>query len=342
MRYHPRIGYTYMPDAKLRVQGSNGGYLVRTNAAGFRSDREFVPDRKSGTFRVMLFGDSQTAGDGTINALRYSDLLEKAVPDLEINNYGLSGTGTDQQLLTYRENSAIEHDLVVIGIYVENVRRLSSRLVRSRDASGEEVFRAKPYFTLDRDGMVLRNVPVPKQPFTEETLPKELIPYVYAFGQEHSSFRNPTSWYATLLRGLTPAGPVREAVKSVLTKFREFQPLPEYDAADNPGWLLLREILATWVRESRTPVLIVLLPHETALMGSSDPKNCQARFSELARDTGCHVFDPLPAFLKLGTEERTALWSEAYGHLSVQGHEALAHLLVPQVREFMSQQESAV
>lgn len=161
MRYHPRIGYTYMPDAKLRVQGANGGYLVRTNAAGFRSDREFVPARKSGTFRVMLFGDSQTAGDGTINALRYSDLLEKAVPDLEINNYGLSGTGTDQQLLTYRENSAIEHDLVVIGIYVENVRRLLSRIVRSRDVSGEELFRAKPYFTMDPEGMVLRNVPVP-------------------------------------------------------------------------------------------------------------------------------------------------------------------------------------
>ena len=292
--------------------------------------------------RVMLFGDSQTAGDGTINALRYSDLLEKAVPDLEINNYGLSGTGTDQQLLTYRENSAIEHDLVVIGIYVENVRRLPSRIVRSRDASGEEVFRAKPYFTMDPEGMVLRNVPVPKQPWTEETLPKELIPYVYAFGQEHSSFRNPTGWYATLLRGLTPSGPVREVVKSVLTKFSEFQPLPEYDAPDNPGWLLLREIFATWIRESRTPVLLVLLPHETALMGTSDPKNCQTRFRELARDTGCHVFDPLPALHELDMEERSALWSDAYGHLSVQGHEALARLLAPQVRELMKQRAPTV
>ena len=45
MKYHPRIGYTYMPSAKLRVAGVGGGYLVRTNAAGFRSDREFVRER---------------------------------------------------------------------------------------------------------------------------------------------------------------------------------------------------------------------------------------------------------------------------------------------------------
>ena len=89
MRYHPRIGYTYMPSTKLRVQGVNGGYLVRTNSTGFRSEREFTQERVPGTFRALLFGDSQTAGDGMANSLRYSELLEKAVPGLEIYNYAL-------------------------------------------------------------------------------------------------------------------------------------------------------------------------------------------------------------------------------------------------------------
>ena len=86
MKYHPRIGYTYMPNAKLRIPWGNGGYLVRANAAGFRSEREFVQERKPGTYRALLFGDSQSAGDGVNNAQRYTDLLEKALPGFELYN----------------------------------------------------------------------------------------------------------------------------------------------------------------------------------------------------------------------------------------------------------------
>ena len=70
-------------------------------------------DIDTGTFRVLLFGDSQSAGEGMVNAHRYSDLLERAVPGLEVHNYAVSGTGTDQQYLTYLEHRSVQHDLVV-------------------------------------------------------------------------------------------------------------------------------------------------------------------------------------------------------------------------------------
>ena len=319
MRYHPTIGYTYMPNAKLRVQGTNGGYLVRTNAAGFRSDREFVRDKQPDVFRVMLFGDSQTAGDGTSNALRYSDLLEREVPQLEVYNYALTGTATDQQFLAYRDNSAVAHDLVVIGLYVENIRRVTRRIVKSRDVSGDEYFRPKPYFALERDQLVLHNVPVPKQPWTEATLPNELLPHVYTFGEEYSFFRSPSHQHASVLKRLAPAGPVRRALKSLVSPFRKWNPLPDYDTPRQPAWLLLRKILATWIAESPVPVLVVPLPHDSSLSGLSDPSNYQARFRELARDTGCRIFDPLPALMTLDEAARAALWSADYGHLSAQG-----------------------
>jgi hypothetical protein len=336
MRYHPRIGYTYMPSTKLRVQGPNGGYLVRTNSEGFRSDREFLSSRTAGVFRALVFGDSQTAGDGTLNALRFSDLLEQALPGLENYNYGLSGTGTDQQFLTYQEHRSVDHDLVVIGLYVENIRRNSRRILKSRDASGEELFRAKPYYEIQRGELVLRNVPVPKQAWTEETLPKEQLAHVYAYGGEYSFFRDPSRHRSAMLRRLVPAGPLRQAAKTVVRRGRKFQPLPEYSAPDSPDWLLLRKILTTWIAESRTPVLLLLIPHETALMKSSDPRNYQRRFHELAKDTGCHVFDPLRDLLRLDAAERGGLWSSAYGHLSVQGHEAIARLLVPVLQNLMN------
>ena len=341
MRYHPRIGYTYMPSAKLRVQGANGGYLVRTNAAGFRSDREFVSDRDAALFRVMLFGDSQTAGDGTANPLRYSDLVERATPGLEIFNYGLTGTATDQQFLAYQEQAAVQHDLLVIGLYVENIRRIARRIIKSRDASGEEVFRSKPYYQLEHGELVLHNVPVPKQTWTEETLPKDLLPHVYTFGEEYSFFRQPSRSHASVLKVLAPAGPLRKALKAAVAPFRTFNPLPEYDTPTSPGWLLLRKILTTWIGESTTPVLLVPLPHETALTSLSNPSNYQARFRELARDTGCHVFDPLPALMKFADDEREALWSPNFGHLSILGHAAIARLLTPVLQRFMTERTQA-
>jgi lysophospholipase L1-like esterase len=329
MKYHPRFGHVYMPSMKLRVQGVSGGYLVRTNAAGFRSDREFGLEHDPGVFRVLLFGDSQTAGDGTANALRYSDLLEACVPGLEVDNYAISGTATDQQYLTYQEHANSPHDLVVIGLYVENIRRITRRVVQARDASGAEVFRAKPYFELKQGSLTLHNTPVPKQAWTEATLPDELRPHVYSYGEANYFFRRQSRRHEMVMRLFARLGPLRRMAKRLLTRFRKFQPLPDYDKCDTPGWLLLRAILKSWISESRTPVLIVPLPHDSSLARLSDPAKYQERFREIAEETGCQLYDPLPALLQLPTVERQALWSDAYGHLSVQGHAAIARLLVP-------------
>jgi hypothetical protein len=119
-------------------------------------------------------------------------------------------------------------------------------------------------------------------------------------------------------------GPLRRLAKRVLTRFRPFQPLQDYDTCDTPGWSLLRAMLKSWIAESRTPVLLIPLPHDLSLAGLSDPGKYQARFREIAKETRCHVYDPLPALLQLPLVERQALWSDAFGHLSVHGHAAIA------------------
>jgi hypothetical protein len=106
--------------------------------------------------------------------------------------------------------------------------------------------------------------------------------------------------------------------------------------------LLLREILREWIAASSTPVLLVPLPHDSSLVGLSDPRKYQARFLELAAETGCHLYDPLPELLKLKASERHALWSDAYGHLSVQGHAAIARLLGPLFQCFMRERSATV
>lgn len=335
MRYHPAIGFTYMPSTRVRVQGVGGGYLVRTNAAGFRSDREFIEGRDTGTFRVLLFGDSQSAGEGTVNAHRYSDLLERAIPGLEVNNYAVSGTGTDQQYLTYLEHRSVEHDLVVIALYAENIRRVGRRIIMSTDANGEVTFRSKPYFVLDGDRLSLENVPVPKQTWSEDSLGEDQRPHVLRFGDEYSALKGAPPWIGGLAGHLSPDGPTRKLAKAVRRwSGHRLRPLPEYDRPDGADWRLLRAILTAWVAESRVPVMVLLLPHETATTGISDPANYQQRLAELSHDTGCHVVDALPV-LASEPGQPSPFWSTSV-HLSELGHRAIADLLTPLLRQRVS------
>ena len=109
-------------------------------------------------FRVLLFGDSYTAGMGVSDAARYGDVLERLLPGVEVYNFGLPGSGTDQQYLIHREYAArYEHDLVVIGAMVENIRRVASRYRPYATLEGESLILAKPYFTLE----VGRRAPAP-------------------------------------------------------------------------------------------------------------------------------------------------------------------------------------
>ena len=192
---------------------------------------------------------------------------------------------------------------------------------------------------------MLRNVPVPKQPWTEETLPKALLPHVYTYGSEYSLFRDPSDLHASFFRKLVPAGPLRDGAKAILSRLRRYDPVVEYQSAHTPEWALMREILTAWIRDSPTPVLLVLLPHDTALVPKddprrSDPRHYQARFRELAKATGCLVYDPLPELLKLSEEERATMSAQA--HLSVQGHETMAKLLTPVLQKLAADRIGAV
>ena len=326
--YHPVIGYTYMPGVKSRVPFENGGYLVRTNAAGFRSEREFVEKRSPDTFRAILFGDSYTAGDGVSNRERYSELLEKEVSCLEVYNYALSGTGTDQQYLTYLNRGNVDHDLLIISPYVENIRRANHRFLRFRDENGKEVFYAKPYYKIENDELVLHHTPVPKRPWTKETLPAEDAPHV-DWGAQISSV--PTAFRAVVRNEFVRTALKSMGIRDLMQKVLKTQQVPDYNAPDNPGWLLLRKILETWIRQSPVPVLLVPIPMWTNIEETSDPTDYQARFRELAVDTGCILHDPLPDLWKYPPEERRNFRFKQDLHFSALGHQAMTRSLAPVV-----------
>ena len=340
MQRHPLFGYLYVPHLRKRVTRAGVGFLMRTNGSGFRSDHEFDGKRQAGVRRVLLFGDSQAAGDGVSNGKRFSDLLEKRVDALEVSNLGLTGSGTDQQFMIYREFAPkLPHDLIIICVFVENVLRVQHKLFARPNPEGHIHYYGKPYFELENGKLLLKGLPLPERPWTAESLPDEL-----RVGVEED-FTPPTTRprgrAEKILRRVLPVSALRMIVP-LLRRFIRHGALPAYNSPDNPAWRLLRAILATWIGESRAPVLLMPLPLSYFITDPVDAGPCQARFAELARATGCRLYDPLPDLQRLDMQQRREIWDQRTRHLSEYGHQVLADLLAPIIESMLPVPEEAV
>jgi hypothetical protein len=325
--HHPTIGYRFVPGLKTRVDHHGQcAYLVRANAQGFRADRDFVVAKRPGLFRVLLFGDSFTAGDGVSNGKRFSDILEQMLR-VEVYNMALPGTGTDQQYLVFREFGAIlEYDLVVIAVQVENINRVNARYRQYADDNGQPLIYAKPYFTLGAEEQLqLSHVPTPAAPLR----PNEVPPDVWQFVDGA-----PTSGrFARLRRVVNRLGP---GIKRLVQRVTRYQPLPSYQRADDPRWLLMKSILVQWVRECRTPVIIFPIPLYHYVEEMASPAAYRQRFGELASLDKVTIHDPLADFLKQSMTQRRAMRFELDPHPTMAGHQALAESLAPVIQSFIN------
>lgn len=329
--YHPVIGYRYIPNLRARIAHEGGGYLMQVNAQGFRSDRPFIRERSKGLRRVLIFGDSFTAGDAVPNRQRYSDLLEQSllasgIP-VEVYNFGLSSTGTDQQYLIWKEFAqGMEHDLVVIAVFVENIRRVAAQFRPHHDEHGRKRIYAKPYFTLADGQLDLRHVPPPREPIEEHAMSEAQAAAVDRGG------RFPT------MRKMVTALRLRD----VAQRLSAYQPLPQYDSPTHPAWQLMRAILRQWITSLQQPVLLLPIPLPQHLDRTADARAYRARFAELAAEVGCHLHDPLPHLLAIAPAERRRLRWEKDIHFTPAGHVEIARSLMPVVAQILAQHPSPI
>ena len=305
-RYDPDIGYTFTPDTRARVPFGAGAYLVSTNELGFRSDP--LPADTAGD--VLVFGDSFTAGDGVSNGKRWTDLLAGSLGGARVHNFGLPGSGTDQQYLAWRKFAADRAcACVLVAVLVENVRRVTSAWRPTESKDGRVMFRAKPYFTLEDGALEPHHQPVPTEAVAAEDLD----------GGKYSGGR------FTALRNLA----IRFGVKDLVQQMTSYQPVPDYDSPDSDGWRLMSAILERWSAECRTPMVIVPLPIYQHVEGTADAAPYLARFRELGKRTGRPILDVLPALQRHGRAERRQFRFGDDPHPTIQGHQALADAIAP-------------
>lgn len=328
MRYHPEVGHLYVPDLVARMPHERGGYVIRTNEQGFRSNVPFEP-RHDGTPRILVLGDSFTDGQGCDNHERFTDLLADML-GASVYNYGVSGTAPDQQLLIYERLAREVHaDLIVWGLAIHNIERIKHTHRPSTDRiTGRPILVPKPYFTLDEGRLALHHVPVPRvRPALEE-------------GHEAEFLDEPRGSVLAGRRVIARAyGAVRDAVSRVFPDFPDhmrsavyrlagIQMHDDYAHAGTPGWQLLSALIKRLAASAGgIPVLIVPLPTYHYCVDRIRPIY-DPLFESIANPAaGLHV---LPITQRLvhrrSLDERRDLY-EQQGHLSPAGHAAVAQLI---------------
>ncbi len=125
---------------------------VESNSEGFRDSSH---EKKMGS-RLLILGDSFVWGVDVQQHQRFSELLKTSFPRWEIINAGISGYGTDQELLLLKKIfPKHQPDAVFLLFCVENDK---DDIATNSRYGGYY----KPYFIRQGEGLILLGTPVPK------------------------------------------------------------------------------------------------------------------------------------------------------------------------------------
>ncbi len=172
--YDRLLGWRNIPSWKSKTFGQP----LTINSKGLR-DREYPYEKPAGTRRILVLGDSYTWGYGVSDSDLYTEVLERelnqAGPKCEVLNAGVSGWGTDQEYLYFREEGRkYSADVVVLMFFFNDLSESITSLMYGT---------AKPLFK--NTALELENVPVPPPwkratPVVSEADPFDLVVAIMA------------------------------------------------------------------------------------------------------------------------------------------------------------------
>lgn len=146
LRFSERYGWTHATQTRGNLMGTQ----VSINSIGARGEREFAEQPNAGVLRVACYGESFTFCTEVEDGQDWPTQLDAGGDgEFEVINLGVSGWGTDQALMRFRDtHDDLAPDIVLMGIMSENIQRNVNRLVSVR-APSEILPLVKPRFLLE-------------------------------------------------------------------------------------------------------------------------------------------------------------------------------------------------
>jgi len=259
--------------------------------------------------------------------------MEKSFPQLDVLNFGLPGSGTDQQLLVY-ENIAkpFEADAYIFAICTTNILRNQVGMLPTREPGANVVwFRSKPFFTLEEDRLVLHNQPVPNERISEQEALRRLGAGL-ALGEISPARRLALRLIPRWMQHITILQRISAAAG---------QQYRGYESADAHSWRLMRAIVERFTGQvCEKPVFILPVPIHHHVVNNLRP-TYMSRFAALEEPAKLRfVVDILPYFRRLSPQTRRACYFKNDVHYSPFGHaiifEAISDTLSRLYPEIMS------
>ncbi|MDT5267946.1 MAG: hypothetical protein QOH49_132 [Acidobacteriota bacterium] len=227
-------GYSLWPGAEGRYR-REGAARVSINSDGLR-DREHTRSKPAGTLRIAVVGDSYAEAFQVEREQAFWSVLEQKLRDcpalagreVEVINFGVSGYGTAQELLTLREKVwSYSPDVVLLAVTTNNDVLDNSRALKVTD----EI----PYFRLDGDHLTL----------------DDSFRQTAAFRLRNSALNRLGRWLREHLRFVQAVHEGQGAIKSRLDAWREQRRLAKEKEKD--GASATSEVKTTNAGQSNTP-----------------------------------------------------------------------------------------
>lgn len=306
-----RFGYRMRPNLEFVFASPYHGYraTVRTNARGLRDDEIVIP-KPPGVRRILLLGDSMTAGlevdrDATVEAVA-EKLLSRPRPT-EVVNAGVRGYNLDNILgFLEHEGLAYEPD-VVVYFFTDN------------DLTGEPRF--TPATGDVSRGFSLRGLRGRIAAYSHLTYRFEILRQMLALRRARDRDAG-TRDSVSLPRGLVT-----------------FFTRPSWDEVPEYACTARRiEVLADLCRSRGSTFVLAGAPHREEidpvvqaelaglLRGQLDFDAVRRYLDEVAARLEVPRFDPVPGFRQRLPSEHDFWWHHD-NHLNVRGHRLLGSLL---------------
>jgi lysophospholipase L1-like esterase len=139
--YDPDVGHVYKPNVEQILQTREWRQVWRSNSEGLRADRDYG-ERKPGTYRILVVGDSFTVGDQVALADTYPGVLERRLGErlgpgrVEVLNAGFPSYGTVHAARWLQKFGVrFQPDLVVLGMTPNDLVERNPLSVIARDGA---------------------------------------------------------------------------------------------------------------------------------------------------------------------------------------------------------------
>ena len=149
--YDEILGWFPEPSSERTIEGTRS-FFVRHNARGFRDAEHGAKEAP----RLLVLGDSFVWGFDVEEDERFTARIGERLPGWEVLNLGVSGYGTDQELLLLRRELAHYAPEIVLLVFAEE----NDREDNTRNRRYGPYY--KPYFVRGASGHEVRGTPVPQ------------------------------------------------------------------------------------------------------------------------------------------------------------------------------------